>query len=173
MPKRKSIISWSAWSRSRSRYWAPNAKQVANMQRGPSRQQNRRLLVFSELPSLPSAGRQPTGLFPYFPGFSTSLGSEPRSLIRVSLGWFNYTKKNVRKGNPTPACSPVSDRRRLTAFVEVNWARRVQAPMPQISGPNLQENQVIETFKEDQHGRFIIKNAWLLSLTGTWTSSPK
>jgi hypothetical protein len=44
----------------------------------------------------------------------------------------------VRKDNPTPAYSPVSDPRRLTALVEVHWARRVQAPMPQISGPNLQ-----------------------------------
>jgi hypothetical protein len=47
-------------------------------------------------------------------------------------------QKNVRKDNPTPAYSPVSDRRRLTALVEVHWARRGQAPMPQISGPNLQ-----------------------------------
>jgi hypothetical protein len=41
-------------------------------------------------------------------------------------------QKNVRKDNPTPAYSPVSDRRYLTALVEVCWARRVQAPMPQI-----------------------------------------
>jgi hypothetical protein len=45
-------------------------------------------------------------------------------------------QKNVRKGNPTPAYSPVSDRWRLTALVEVHGARRVHAPMPQISGPN-------------------------------------
>jgi hypothetical protein len=54
----------------------------------------------------------------------------------------------VRKDNPTPAYSPVSDRRRLTALVEVHWARRVQAPMSQISGPNSQENHIIETGKE-------------------------
>jgi hypothetical protein len=55
----------------------------------------------------------------------------------------------MRKDDPTPAYSPVSDRRRLTALVEVHWARRVQAPMPQISGPNLQENQIIETYKDE------------------------
>jgi hypothetical protein len=59
-------------------------------------------------------------------------------------------QKNVRKDNPTPTYSPVSDRRRLTALVEVHWARRVQAPMPQISGPNFQENQIIETFALDR-----------------------
>jgi hypothetical protein len=58
-------------------------------------------------------------------------------------------KKKVRKDDPTPAYSPVSDRRRLTALVEVHWARRVQAPMPQISGPNLQEKHIIETCKEE------------------------
>jgi hypothetical protein len=59
------------------------------------------------------------------------------------------TQKDVRKDNPTPAYLPVSDRKRLTALVEVHWARRVQAPMLQISGPNLQENHIIETCKED------------------------
>jgi hypothetical protein len=58
-------------------------------------------------------------------------------------------QKNVRKDNPTPAYSPVSNRRRLTALVEVHWARRVQAPIPQISGPNLQESHIIETCKEE------------------------
>jgi hypothetical protein len=111
------------------------------MQRGQSRQQ-KQLLVFSELPSLPSAGSRPSC-------FHTSLGCEPRSLIRVSLGC-SIIQKNVRKGNLTPAYSPVSDRRRLTALVEVHWARRVQAPMPQISGPNLQENHIIETCKEEE-----------------------
>jgi hypothetical protein len=56
------------------------------MQRGPSRQQKRQLLVFSELPSLPSAGSR-SGCF------HNSLGCEPRSLIRVSLGLFDYSKK--------------------------------------------------------------------------------
>jgi hypothetical protein len=45
-------------------------------------------------------------------------------------------QENERMDNPTPTYSPVSDRRRLTALVEVHWARRVQAPMPQISWPN-------------------------------------
>jgi hypothetical protein len=104
----------------------------------------RQLLVFSELPSLPSAGSRPGC-------FHTSLGCTPWSLIRVSLGWFDYSK-NVGLDNPTPAYSPVSDRRRLTALVEVPWARRVQAPMPQMSGPNLQENHIIETCKEEETG---------------------
>jgi hypothetical protein len=67
-------------------------------------------------------------------------------------------QKNVRNGNPTPAYSRVSDRRRLTALVEVCWARRVQAPMPQISGPNLQENHIIETCKEEGLRRFLTGN---------------
>jgi hypothetical protein len=65
-----------------SSYLAPNAKQVAHMQRRPSRQQKRQrrgLLVFSELLSLPSAGSR-SGCF------HTSLGCKPRSLMRVSLG---------------------------------------------------------------------------------------
>jgi hypothetical protein len=45
----------------------------------------------------------------------------------------------MRKDNRTPAYSPVSDRRRLTALVEVHWARIEQASMPQFSGPDLQE----------------------------------
>jgi hypothetical protein len=36
------------------------------------------------------------------------------------------------------------------ALVEVHWARRVQAPMPQVSGPNSQENHTIETCKEKE-----------------------
>jgi hypothetical protein len=96
-----------------SRYLAPNAKQVAHMQRGQSRQQKRQLLVFFELPSLPSASRRSYGFL-----------------------WAVQLFKNVRKDNPTPAYSPVSDRKLLTALVEVHWARRAQAPMPQISEPN-------------------------------------
>jgi hypothetical protein len=111
------------------------------MQRGKAGNKKRQLLVFSELPSLPSASSRPGC-------FHTSLGCEHRLLIRVSLGC-SIIQKNVRKDNPTPAYSPVSDRRRLTALVEVHLARRVQAPMPQISGPNLQENHIIETCKEE------------------------
>jgi hypothetical protein len=108
---------------------------------GKAGNEKRQLLVFSELPSLPSAGSRPGC-------FHTSLGCEPRSLIRVSLGC-SIIQKKVRKDNPNPAYSPVSDRRRLTALVEVHWARRVQAPMPRISGPNLQGNHIIETCKEE------------------------
>jgi hypothetical protein len=34
-------------------------------------------------------------------------------------------------------------------LAEVQRARRVQAPKPQISGPNLQENKIIEACKEE------------------------
>jgi hypothetical protein len=108
---------------------------------GNKKIQRRGLLVFSEIPSLPSAGSQPGS-------FHTSLGCKPRSLIRVSLGWFDYSK-NERKDNPNPAYSPVSDRRRLTALIAVHLARRAQAPMSQISGRNLQENHIIETCKKE------------------------
>jgi hypothetical protein len=88
-------------------------------QAGDKKRQCRGLLVFSELPSLPSAGSRSDW-------FRASLGCKPRSLILVSLGWFDYSKK-LRKDNPTPAYSPVSDRRRLTALVEVHWDRRVSS----------------------------------------------
>jgi hypothetical protein len=110
-------------------------------QAGKKNRPCRGLLVFSELPSHFSAGSRSGCLH-------SSLSREPKSLIRLSLGC-SIIQKNVRKGDPTPAYMPVSDRRRLTALVEVHWARRMQAPMPQISGPNLQENQIIETCKEE------------------------
>jgi hypothetical protein len=47
--------------------------------------------------------RQPIGLILYFP-------SKAGSLMRISLGWFAYSK-NERKGDPTPAYSPVSHRK--------------------------------------------------------------
>jgi hypothetical protein len=53
---------------------------------GKAGNKNRQLLVFSELPSLPSTGSR-QGYF------HTSLGCKPRSLIPVSLGWFNHSKK--------------------------------------------------------------------------------
>jgi hypothetical protein len=121
----------------------PNKLQICKEgQAGNKKRQRRRLLVFSELPSLLSAVSRPGC-------FHTSLGFWPRSLIRVSLGWFDHSKK-VMKDNPTPAYSPVSDRRRLAVLVEVYWARRVQALMPQISGFNLQEIQIIEICKEEE-----------------------
>jgi hypothetical protein len=43
----------------------------------------------------------------------------------------------------------VSDHRHPTALVEVHWARRVQATIPQISGFNLQESQIIKICKEE------------------------
>jgi hypothetical protein len=141
------------------------------MQRGQSRQQTRQSLVFSELPSLPSAGSRPGC-------FHASLCCEPRSLIRISLGC-SIIQNNVRKDNSTPAYSPVSGRRRLTALGEVHWARRVQAPMPQISGPNLQENHKIETCKEEGCAVSTLETAarreWemghLARLSAPWTDS--
>jgi hypothetical protein len=58
------------------------------------------LLVFSKLPSLPSAGSRPDC-------FHTSLGCEPRSLIRVSLGWFDYSKKCCQR---TKVCKRLTSR---------------------------------------------------------------
>jgi hypothetical protein len=84
-------------------------------QAGNKNRQHRGLLVFSELPSLPSAGSRPGC-------FHTSLGCKPRSLIRVSLGWFDYSKRCEEGQSNSQAYSPVSDRRRLTALVEVHWA---------------------------------------------------
>jgi hypothetical protein len=101
-----------------------------------------RLASVSEIPSLPSADSQPGY-------FHTSLSCKPSSLIRVSLGWFDYSTI-VMKGNPTPAYSPVSDRRRLTALFEVQLVRRVQTPTPRISGSNLQKNHIIEARKEEK-----------------------
>jgi hypothetical protein len=110
-------------------------------QEGNKKRQHRGSLVFSELPSLPSAGsRLAVSILPW-------VGSRGR--LYGFLWAASIFQKNVRKDNPTPAYSPVSDRRRLTALVEVHWARRLQAPMPQISGPNLQENHIIETCTEE------------------------
>jgi hypothetical protein len=85
------------------------------MQRGPGRQQKRQrlgLLVFPELPRLPSAGSRS--------GCShTSLGCKPRSLTRVGLILL-FLKKNVSKDDLTPAYSPGSDWRRLTTLVELH-----------------------------------------------------
>jgi hypothetical protein len=36
------------------------------------------------------------------------------------------------------------------ALDEVNWARIVQAPMPQTNEPNLLENQIIDACKEER-----------------------
>jgi hypothetical protein len=70
----------------------------------------------SELPRLPSADSRSGS-------FHTSLGWKPRSFIRIFLGCFDYSKKIKRKDNPTSAYSPVSDRRHLTALVEVHRNR--------------------------------------------------
>jgi hypothetical protein len=92
--------------------------------------QRRDSLVFSELPSLPSAGSR-SGCF------HTSLGCEPRSLYGF-LRAGSIIQKNVRNENPTRAYSPVSDRRpsrRLLKSIGREWARRVQAPVPKLADP--------------------------------------
>jgi hypothetical protein len=111
------------------------------MQRGPSRQQNidnaatcscfLNYLAFIR----PAADRA----VPILP-LVVSRGRKYGLFLAASI-----IQKNVRKENPIPVYSPVSDRRRLTALVDIHWARRVQAP--QISGPNLQENHITETCK--------------------------
>jgi hypothetical protein len=67
----------------------------------------------------------------------------------------------------------------LTTLFEVHWARRVQAPMPQISGTNSQENHIIETCKEEGCAISTQKTAarrkWeienLTRLSASWTDS--
>jgi hypothetical protein len=114
------------------------------MQRGPSRQQKRttpRLACFlNYLAFLRPEADRAVSILPWVVSPSRSYGF---------LWADSIIQNHVRNDDPTPAYSPVSDRRRLTALVEVHLARRVQTPMPQISGPNLQENQIIEKFKEE------------------------
>jgi hypothetical protein len=61
------------------------------------------LLLLSEHPCFPSAGSRSGS-------FITSLVCELRSHILVSLGGFGFLK-NLKKDDPTPADSPVSDRK--------------------------------------------------------------
>jgi hypothetical protein len=70
----------------------------------------------------------------------------------------------------TPASSQVSDLRRLTALAEVHWARRVQAPMPQISGPNLQveESYSLCLITVENGGA-----SWTLTLSSTSSTRPQ
>jgi hypothetical protein len=115
------------------------------MQRGQSKNKNDNAaacLCFLNYPTFlrPAADRA----VPKRP-WVASRGHSYRSLWADSI-----IQKHARKGDPTPACSPVSDRRRLTALVEAHRARRVQAPIPQISGPNSQKNQITESFKEEE-----------------------
>jgi hypothetical protein len=63
---------------------------------GNEKIQRQNLLGFSTLLSFSSAGSQSVCLH-------SSLGCKPRSLIRASLGWFEYSKKIVSEGDPTPA----------------------------------------------------------------------
>jgi hypothetical protein len=88
-------------------------------------------------------------------------------------------KENLRKDNLTPAYSPVSDRRRLTALVEVHCAQGVQAPIPKFSRPDLQENHIIETCKEEgcavSTKETVARRKWemehLTHLSAPWTDS--
>jgi hypothetical protein len=90
-------------------------------------------------------------------------------------------QKKMRKANQTSAYSPVSDRRRLTELIEVHWARRVQAPVPQISGPPLQEIHIIEPLKEEgcavstqeTAARRVGGASWTLALSSTFSTRPQ
>jgi hypothetical protein len=144
------------------------------MQRGQSRQQQKDnaaacLCFLNYLALLRPAADRAVSVLPCVVSRGRSYG----------FLWADSIGKNVRKDDPTPAYSPVSDRRRFTALVEVHWARRVQAPMPQISGPNPQENQIIETCKEEGCAVSTQENAtwreWemerLTRLSAPWTDS--
>jgi hypothetical protein len=106
----------------------PSKWRICKEGHGSNKESQRRgLLVFSELPaSLRPLADQAVSILSWVLSRGRSYGF---------LWADSFIQKNVRKDNPTPAFSPVSDRRRLTALVEVHWARRVQAPMPQISNP--------------------------------------
>jgi hypothetical protein len=143
------------------------------MLRGPSKQQKRQrrcLSFFNYLTLLRPAADRAAYILPWVQSRGSSHG----------LLWGDSSiQKDVRKDDPTPAYSPVSDRRRPTALIEVHWARRVQAPMPQISGPNLQEIHIIETYKRRGVRRStqetVARRKWemehLTRLSAPWTDS--
>jgi hypothetical protein len=112
------------------------------VQRGPSRQQKKEkaaacLCFLNYLAFLQPAANRAVSILPRVVSRDRSYG----------FLWANSNiQKNVRMSNPTLAYSPESDRRRLAALVKIYRARKVQAPMPQISGTNSQNNEIIETF---------------------------
>jgi hypothetical protein len=77
--------------------------------------------------------------------FRTSLGCKPRSLMRVSLGRFDYSK-SVRKNDPTLAYLPVGVRRR---FYRACWSP-LGAKSASIDAPNKRSQ-----FTGEQHHRII------------------
>jgi hypothetical protein len=127
------------------------------MQRGPSRQQKKDnaaacLCFLNYLAFLRPASDRAVSILLWVASRGRSYG----------FLWTDSISQNyLRKDDPTPAYSPVSDRRRLTALVEIHLARRVQAPMPQISGPNLQENHIIEPHRKPLRGEY----RWMKFLT--------
>jgi hypothetical protein len=62
--------------------WIKSVMYAKRASAGNKKRQRHSLLMFYELPSLPSTGSR-------LDWFRTSLGCEPRSLIRVSLSWFD------------------------------------------------------------------------------------
>jgi hypothetical protein len=141
------------------------------MLRGPSRQQQKNCFYFlNYLAFLRPAADRAVSILPWVVSPGRSYGF---------LWADSIVQTDVRKDSSTPAYSPVSDERRLTALVEVHWARRVQAPMPQISGPNLQENHIIEICKEEGCAVFTRETAarrkWVMEqltrLSAPWTDS--
>jgi hypothetical protein len=61
--------------------------------------------------------------------------------------WWLVTWLDLKEGRSK--ASHGSDRKFLTVLVEVQWARRAQAPIPQIIVPNFKENQILATRKEE------------------------
>jgi hypothetical protein len=129
-----------------SSHLSPNAKQALYFQKGPRRQQKivnaaaclcfLNYLAFlrpvadgtdSILPWVVSRGRS-YGSLCFLCAESTIQNYEERSIFGL------FASKRPRS---------------LTAHVEVHWARRVQASIPQISGPDLRENHIIDTWKEE------------------------
>jgi hypothetical protein len=88
------------------------------MQRGPSRQQNKDnaaacLCFLNYLAFLRPEADRAVSILPW-------VVSRGRSYGFLWAGSIIQKNKKLRKDNPTPAYSPVGDRRRLTALVEVS-----------------------------------------------------
>jgi hypothetical protein len=91
--------------------------QVAYAQRRPSRKQKKDnaaacLCFLNYLAFLRQATDRAVSILPWVVSRGRSCGFHRAD---------SSIQKDVRKDNPTPAYSPVSDRRRLTALVEVHW----------------------------------------------------
>jgi hypothetical protein len=111
-------------------------------QEGNTNRQRHGVLVFSEQASFPSAGslHRAVSILPWVVSRGRSYGFlRADSIIHIC---------EERRSNSGLFTSKRSKALSRHSF-EVHWVRRVQAPMPQISGPNLQENHIIETCKKE------------------------